>query len=337
MRVRAAGERRRQRVLDLRPRPLLLRGAQRRRAPDHADDQAGRRSGRRSTGTTALDYVARRPDAASRPSTAPQAIGALASPHSTVEELHLLAKLMRGLGSENIDYPPAPRRFRADGTGRRGALARACRSPRCRRCSASSSSARSCARTIRCSRSACARRRKQGRAGASACMRCDDDWLMPMAAQHHRGAERAGSQALADVAAAVAAGQGRRRAGCRAHASDEAQAIAAVAARRRAQGRAARQRRRAASAGRRSCSRWRSGSPSRPAPRVGYLGEAANTVGAQLVGALPRRGRPERRRRCSAQPLKAFLLLERRARCSTPPIRLPRARGAGSGARWWSR
>ena len=33
-------------------------------------------------------------------------IGALATPHSTVEELHLLAKLVRGLGSENIDSAP---------------------------------------------------------------------------------------------------------------------------------------------------------------------------------------------------------------------------------------
>lgn len=31
------------------------------------------------------------------------AIGALASPHSTVEEMHLLAKLTRGIGSDNID------------------------------------------------------------------------------------------------------------------------------------------------------------------------------------------------------------------------------------------
>ncbi|HET7527634.1 MAG TPA: NADH-quinone oxidoreductase subunit NuoG [Burkholderiaceae bacterium] len=33
-----------------------------------------------------------------------QGIGALGSPHSTLEELHLLAKLTRGLGSENIDH-----------------------------------------------------------------------------------------------------------------------------------------------------------------------------------------------------------------------------------------
>ena len=33
-----------------------------------------------------------------------ESIGTLASPHSTLEELHLAALLMRGLGSENIDY-----------------------------------------------------------------------------------------------------------------------------------------------------------------------------------------------------------------------------------------
>ena len=34
----------------------------------------------------------------------PQSIGALASPHSTLEELFLLQKFIRGLGSENIDH-----------------------------------------------------------------------------------------------------------------------------------------------------------------------------------------------------------------------------------------
>src|SRR5256885_1777950 len=32
------------------------------------------------------------------------AIGSLVSPHSTLEELYLAGKLVRGLGSENIDY-----------------------------------------------------------------------------------------------------------------------------------------------------------------------------------------------------------------------------------------
>ena len=42
-------------------------------------------------------------------------IGTLASPHATVEELYLLQKLMRGLGSENIDFRLRQVDFRADG------------------------------------------------------------------------------------------------------------------------------------------------------------------------------------------------------------------------------
>ena len=43
------------------------------------------------------------------------AIGALASPHSTLEELHLLQKMVRALGSENIDFRLRHSDFRADG------------------------------------------------------------------------------------------------------------------------------------------------------------------------------------------------------------------------------
>ena len=39
-----------------------------------------------------------------------------------------------------------------------------------------------------------------------------------------------------------------------------------------------------------ACWRWPTGLVRRPARRVGYLTEAANTVGAQLAGALPRKG-----------------------------------------------
>ncbi len=42
------------------------------------------------------------------------AIGALASPHSTVEELYLLQKLVRGLGSGNVDFRLRQSDFRAD-------------------------------------------------------------------------------------------------------------------------------------------------------------------------------------------------------------------------------
>ncbi|MFZ1712621.1 MAG: NADH-quinone oxidoreductase subunit NuoG, partial [Nitrosomonas sp.] len=41
-------------------------------------------------------------------------LGALASPHSTLEELYLLQKLLRGLGSQNIDHRIRQSDFRAD-------------------------------------------------------------------------------------------------------------------------------------------------------------------------------------------------------------------------------
>lgn len=43
-----------------------------------------------------------------------RAIGALGSPHSTLEELYLLQKLVRGLGSNNIDHRLRQSDFRAD-------------------------------------------------------------------------------------------------------------------------------------------------------------------------------------------------------------------------------
>ncbi len=43
-----------------------------------------------------------------------KSIGALASPHSTLEELYLLQKLMRSMGSENIDHRLRQSDFRAD-------------------------------------------------------------------------------------------------------------------------------------------------------------------------------------------------------------------------------
>ncbi|ATE60285.1 NADH-quinone oxidoreductase subunit NuoG [Thauera sinica] len=50
----------------------------------------------------------------------PSSIGALASPHSTVEELHLLQKFVRALGSDNVDFRLRQSDFSADG-GRKGA------------------------------------------------------------------------------------------------------------------------------------------------------------------------------------------------------------------------
>lgn len=45
-------------------------------------------------------------------------IGALATPHSTLEELALLQKLLRGMGSQNVDFRLRQSDFSADGTTR---------------------------------------------------------------------------------------------------------------------------------------------------------------------------------------------------------------------------
>ncbi|MDY0012345.1 MAG: NADH-quinone oxidoreductase subunit NuoG [Rhodocyclaceae bacterium] len=45
----------------------------------------------------------------------PHAVGALGSPHSTLEELYLLQKLVRGVGSDNVDFRLRQTDFRLDG------------------------------------------------------------------------------------------------------------------------------------------------------------------------------------------------------------------------------
>jgi len=62
----------------------------------------------------ALEYVAKRLMAIGSQHGAEQ-IGALASPHATLEEMALLAKLVRGLGSENVDFRLRQTDFSLDG------------------------------------------------------------------------------------------------------------------------------------------------------------------------------------------------------------------------------
>ena len=63
---------------------------------------------------TALDFVAQGlTDIVARHG--PGSIGALVSPHSTLEELTLAARLVRGLGSDNIDFRLRQTDFRGDG------------------------------------------------------------------------------------------------------------------------------------------------------------------------------------------------------------------------------
>ncbi|MBI5430914.1 MAG: NADH-quinone oxidoreductase subunit G [Nitrosomonadales bacterium] len=62
----------------------------------------------------ALEYVANALRQISSSAGAEQ-IGALATPHSTLEELYLLQKLMRGIGSSNVDFRLRQSDFSADG------------------------------------------------------------------------------------------------------------------------------------------------------------------------------------------------------------------------------
>ncbi|ANJ71880.1 NADH-quinone oxidoreductase subunit NuoG [Ralstonia insidiosa] len=66
--------------------------------------------------TTALEYVANGLNEIKRDHGAEQ-IGALASPHSTLEELFLLQKLVRGIGSDNVDFRLRQSDFSAKPTG----------------------------------------------------------------------------------------------------------------------------------------------------------------------------------------------------------------------------
>ncbi len=62
---------------------------------------------------TALQYIAEKIDKINK-SHGAQTIGALATPHSTLEELYLLQKLLRGLGSGNVDFRLRQSDFSAD-------------------------------------------------------------------------------------------------------------------------------------------------------------------------------------------------------------------------------
>ncbi len=98
-------------------RPLLLRGAQQRRPADDADGQRGRHVAR---GRLAGRARARGRGAAERGGAARRrGAGTLVSPHATLEELALAARLMRALGSENVDYRLRQLDLRGEGTGAR--------------------------------------------------------------------------------------------------------------------------------------------------------------------------------------------------------------------------
>ncbi len=230
-------------------------------------------------------------------------IGALGSAHSTVEELHLLQKLVRGLGSENIDH----RLRHADftnaapvGQARWLGLPIAGLS--------SLNTAFVIGSFLRKDHPLFAQRLRQAaRKGGSvhSLHALHDDWLMPMG-QRIVAAPSAWLQSLADVAAAVAAALGAP-APLPGTASAAAQAIAAALLQGEHKavllGNAAAQHPQASQL--LSLANWIA---AQTGASVGYLGEAANSVGAQWVRAMPGEGGLNAGQMLN-QPMKALLLL----------------------------
>ena len=249
---------------------------------------------------TALDYVTRGLTQIAVDHGA-SSIGALGSAHSTVEELHLLAKLVRGLGSENIDFRTRHADF---ATGEGGATdaggpiddGGAIGSPPARWLGTSIASLSSLQRVLvvgsflRKDHPLFAQRiRQAARKGAEvhSINAAHDDWLMTMATQV-TAAPSGWVQALVDVANAIGTGQGASPplAGQN---TIEANAIASslLSGERKAilLGNAAAQHPQATTL--LALANWIG---AQTGATVGYLTEAANTVGAQLVGAMPRAG-----------------------------------------------
>ena len=229
-------------------------------------------------------------------------IGAIGHPSSTVEELHLLAKLVRGLGSENIDHRLRHADF--SNTAPAGAA-------RWLGTSVASLSQIDCALVVgsflRKDHPLLAQRLRQAaRRGAQvhSLHAVHDDWLLPLATRL-TAAPAAWVQSLAGVAAAVATAVGLP-APLDAPAGAEAKGIAAslLSGERKAVllGNAAAQHPQAAVLLR--LAQWIA---SNTGATCGYLGEAGNGVGAQMVGAMPGAGGLHAGQMLT-QPMKAMLL-----------------------------
>lgn len=211
------------------------------------------------------------------------AIGTLASPHSTVEELFLAGALMEGLGSANIDYRLRNAQFpKAEGVRWLGTSIASL--SQLQRVLVVGSN-------LRKDHPLFAQRIRQAtRKGAqvSAVNAVEYDWAMTVANTLVAPAPL-WAQALADIAAAIAAEKGVAAPTAGGKATEPAKAIAKslLGGEKKAVllGNAAAHHANASSL--LALANWIGG---QTGATVGYLTEAANTVGAQLVDALPRAG-----------------------------------------------
>jgi NADH-quinone oxidoreductase subunit G len=231
------------------------------------------------------------------------AIGALAAPHSTSEELHLLAKLVRGLGSDNVDFRLRQADFTLDGR-RAGAPWLGMKIAELNaldRVLLVGSFLRADQPLLS------ARLRHAARRGAQLALvhGADDDLLMPVAARLIvRPA--AWVQALAEIASAIAAQRGVPAPVAGVAAGEAAQKIAAslLSGERKAVllGNAAVQHPQAA-----QLHAWAQWIAQATGARLGVLTEGGNGVGGHLAGALPLQGGLNAAQMI-AQPRKAVLL-----------------------------
>jgi NADH-quinone oxidoreductase subunit G len=235
---------------------------------------------------TALEYVANGLNQISKDHGA-SSIGALVSPHSTLEELHLASTLVRSLGSDNIDYRLRNAEFaKAEGVRYLGTSIASL--TQVQRVLVIGSN-------LRKDHPLFAQRIRQAqRNGAQvnaitskSLFNAADAWAMPVA---HADVQEASAwaQSLANVAAAVAAEKGVS-APAQGHATPEAQAIAKslLGGDRKAVllGNAAAHHANASSL--LSLAKWIA---DQTGATYGYLTEAANTVGAQWAKAEPQTG-----------------------------------------------
>ena len=235
---------------------------------------------------TALEYVANGLNQISKDHGA-SSIGALVSPHSTLEELHLASTLVRSLGSDNIDYRLRNAEFtKADGVRYLGSSIASL--SQLQRVLVVGSN-------LRKDHPLFAQRiRQANRNGAqvnaitsNALMSSADAWAMTVA---HADVQEASAwvQSMANVAAAIAAEKGVA-APFAAQVTPAAKAIATslLSAERKAilLGNAAAHHANASSL--LSLAKWIA---EQTGATFGYLTEAANTVGAQWAKAQPQSG-----------------------------------------------
>ncbi|MCX7262738.1 MAG: NADH-quinone oxidoreductase subunit NuoG [Burkholderiales bacterium] len=235
---------------------------------------------------TALEYVANGLNQISKDHGA-SSIGALVSPHSTLEELHLASTLVRSLGSDNIDYRLRNAEFaKADGIRYLGTSIASL--SQLQRVLVVGSN-------LRKDHPLFAQRIRQAqRNGAQvnaitskALFNGADAWAMPV--KHADMQDASGwAQSMANVAAAIAAEKGVT-APANGQATPEAQAIAKslLGGERKAilLGNAAAHHANASSL--LSLAKWIA---ENTGATYGYLTEAANTVGAQWAKAQPQTG-----------------------------------------------